>query len=307
MSNLPRSQIKKGISVLIETKENQGTGKLTSGIVDEILTSSDFHPHGIKVRLQDGQVGRVKSIRDAQRNTPKSIPTKPVHARTKSKEELSEIAKKAVASRRRNHPEWGQKGVVKNIKVMKGTTAPQFTDLDKKEIPKVEDKYNEFKEFYQYDEKLSKSSSKENKQVSDGIKRSVQERFATAVCSFGNDPRGGFVYLGIKSDGTIAGLDRDKKLGGFPNYDDSFANNIRDRLENMLDDKVFIASKLQIKFRSINSNTICLIQILPSNQPLYVHSSKQKTFYVRGSTPRAEKLDGKDQFRYIKERFPNYG
>lgn len=43
-------------------KKDQRTGKLTSGIVGEILTSSQSHPHGIKVRLQDGQVGRVKKI-----------------------------------------------------------------------------------------------------------------------------------------------------------------------------------------------------------------------------------------------------
>ncbi len=70
MAILPtREQIKKGDSVLIVTKENQRTGSLTDGIVGEILTSSYSHPHGIKVRLQDGQVGRVQSIGDAKRNT----------------------------------------------------------------------------------------------------------------------------------------------------------------------------------------------------------------------------------------------
>jgi len=43
-------------------KKDQRTGKLTSGMISEILTSSRSHPHGIKVRLQDGQVGRVKKI-----------------------------------------------------------------------------------------------------------------------------------------------------------------------------------------------------------------------------------------------------
>ncbi len=302
-----REQIKKSNYVSIETKENQGTENLTSGIVGEILTSSSSHPHGIMVRLQDGQIGRVKSIEDTQGNTTESISDKSIGIRTKSKEELSNIAKKAVETRRKNHQEWSQKTEVKNIKVMKGTAAPRFIDLDKKEIPKNENKYNEFKEFYQYDEKLSELPSNENRQTLDGIKRSVLERFATAVCSFGNDYKGGFVYLGIKSDGTIAGLDKDKKFGGFLDYDDSFANNMRNRLGDMLEDKVFITSKLQIGFKNIDDKIICIIQILPSKQPLYVHSSKQKTFYVRGPTPRAEKLDGRDQFRYIKERFPNYG
>ena len=59
----PRSRIHRGISVSIVTKADQGTGRLTHGIVDRILTSSESHPHGIKVRLDNGQVGRVKSIR----------------------------------------------------------------------------------------------------------------------------------------------------------------------------------------------------------------------------------------------------
>ena len=51
-----------GLEVEIVLKEDQRTGKLTRGIVADILTSSNFHPHGIKVRLTDGQVGRVQNI-----------------------------------------------------------------------------------------------------------------------------------------------------------------------------------------------------------------------------------------------------
>jgi uncharacterized repeat protein (TIGR03833 family) len=47
---------------LIVLKQDQGTGKLTKGVVRDILTKSPNHPHGIKVRLEDGQVGRVKEI-----------------------------------------------------------------------------------------------------------------------------------------------------------------------------------------------------------------------------------------------------
>lgn len=57
-----RSRIKVGIPVLIVLKQDQRTGKLTKGIVKDILTKSPNHPHGIKVRLEDGQVGRVKEI-----------------------------------------------------------------------------------------------------------------------------------------------------------------------------------------------------------------------------------------------------
>lgn len=61
-NNLTRSQIKPGMTVLIVLKQDQRTGKLTQGIVKDILTKSPNHPHGIKVRLTSGQVGRVRQI-----------------------------------------------------------------------------------------------------------------------------------------------------------------------------------------------------------------------------------------------------
>jgi uncharacterized repeat protein (TIGR03833 family) len=62
MSNIKRANIKKGDQVRIVLKKDQRTNKLTEGIVQEILTKSSSHPHGIKVRLEDGQVGRVKEL-----------------------------------------------------------------------------------------------------------------------------------------------------------------------------------------------------------------------------------------------------
>jgi uncharacterized repeat protein (TIGR03833 family) len=57
-----RNEIKPGSKVNIVLKADQKTGKLTPGIVKDLLTKSSTHPHGIKVRLEDGQVGRVKEI-----------------------------------------------------------------------------------------------------------------------------------------------------------------------------------------------------------------------------------------------------
>ena len=54
--------IKEGLRVSIILKEDQRTGKLTEGVVKDILTRSPHHPHGIKVRLESGQVGRVAKI-----------------------------------------------------------------------------------------------------------------------------------------------------------------------------------------------------------------------------------------------------
>jgi uncharacterized repeat protein (TIGR03833 family) len=62
LSGTERKNITRGLSVSIVLKQDQKTGKLTSGIVKDILTSAPKHTHGIKVRLESGAVGRVKVI-----------------------------------------------------------------------------------------------------------------------------------------------------------------------------------------------------------------------------------------------------
>jgi uncharacterized repeat protein (TIGR03833 family) len=62
MDGRTRSQIQPGMKVRVVEKQNQRTGKLTEGIVQRILTNSPTHPHGIKVMLDNGIVGRVKEI-----------------------------------------------------------------------------------------------------------------------------------------------------------------------------------------------------------------------------------------------------
>lgn len=62
MDETRRADIKPGLRVSIVMKQDQKTGKLTEGVVKDILTNSPTHPHGIKVRLQTGEVGRVKKI-----------------------------------------------------------------------------------------------------------------------------------------------------------------------------------------------------------------------------------------------------
>jgi uncharacterized repeat protein (TIGR03833 family) len=62
MDGTRRSNIRPGVHVSIVLKNDQRTGKLTAGVVKDILTKSPVHPHGIKVRLESGQLGRVKEI-----------------------------------------------------------------------------------------------------------------------------------------------------------------------------------------------------------------------------------------------------
>jgi uncharacterized repeat protein (TIGR03833 family) len=79
MDGKNRKDIRPGLRVNITQKHNQRSGRLTSGIVKDVLTKSAHHPHGIKVRLETGEVGRVKEIVEisheaAERSRPDSRP-----------------------------------------------------------------------------------------------------------------------------------------------------------------------------------------------------------------------------------------
>jgi len=63
MAGQNRSEVKEGAEVGIVLKNDQASGKITEGTVQKILTNSAFHPHGIKVKLTTGEVGRVKEIK----------------------------------------------------------------------------------------------------------------------------------------------------------------------------------------------------------------------------------------------------
>ncbi|MCJ7625648.1 MAG: YwbE family protein [Anaerolineaceae bacterium] len=61
-NTIKREEVRKGSRVRIVLKNDQATGKLTEGIVKDVLTKSFTHPHGIKVRLENGKIGRVKEL-----------------------------------------------------------------------------------------------------------------------------------------------------------------------------------------------------------------------------------------------------
>ena len=68
MNTINRADIKAGSNVKVVQKQDQRSGKLTEGVVKDILTKSATHPHGIKVRLESGIVGRVKELITKSRN-----------------------------------------------------------------------------------------------------------------------------------------------------------------------------------------------------------------------------------------------
>ena len=120
-------------------------------------------------------------------------------------------------------------------------------------------------------------------------KLEAQARFATAVCSFGNVD-GGFVYLGIRSDGTVAGLEKDKKLGGFADYEDEFANHIVTRLKELVGDNIFVMNKIKIEFRQIYDKTVCLVQVLPADSAPSPASQQSQGVLCSGSGATGRKI-----------------
>ena len=62
MDGRERNEVRPGLTVDVVQKQDQRTGRLTRGVVKDVLTKSSFHPHGIKVRLETGEVGRVKEV-----------------------------------------------------------------------------------------------------------------------------------------------------------------------------------------------------------------------------------------------------
>lgn len=62
MDGQQRNKIRPGLKVAVVQKQDQRSGRLTYGVVKDLLTNSSIHPHGIKVRLTDGTVGRVKEV-----------------------------------------------------------------------------------------------------------------------------------------------------------------------------------------------------------------------------------------------------
>jgi len=248
-------QIKIGMKVLVEIKENQGTGKLTEGVIKKKLTSGDSHPHGIKVELESGLVGRVKEI-------------------------------------------FGQ-----------GTSnyEPQLQhqdDVTKIIISKKEDLYNEFKETFQHDSKEEKLRAAGNVDAADArlkavkqLKKDIQKEVSIAIAAFANK-EGGILFVGVDDDSNIIGLERDLK--NFDNNVDKLSRSMTESIKNFLQNLPFI-SNLRISFPEKEGKIICIVQVPPAQEPIYVNDIVKEP-YVR-LDKRSEKFDTESFVKYCKTRF----
>ena len=197
----------------------------------------------------------------------------------------------------------GQTGRVKKVDSVREFNPPAsgFVDLHKIEIPDKENMENEFKETFAYDRKRAKYT--QNKQVGNSKRYNGPQALAKEICAFGNS-NGGFVFLGVDDNGNVVGLEEDKKMANCADYEDKFANHMRNKLESILNDKAFFGSKIRYVFRSEKGKDICIMQVLPANNPIYV-GKEPPIFFIRGPTARAQPLHGDDLIRYTRERFSN--
>jgi uncharacterized repeat protein (TIGR03833 family) len=292
MTDIPsRDQIKPGTKVGIETKKDQGTGKISLGIVKNILTSSNTHPYGIKVELEDGAVGRVQEL---FLGTGKII-------KKESRENDGEFT--TITSETRGP---GDLDYEVNAKII---IDPENTvkELDNKSIPKNEDMYTEFKSTFQYDlkEEILRKDGKIKdadirKKAQNSIKNDIQKEISLAVAAFANNDSGR-LFIGVDDDSGVLGLGRDlKECGGTI---DKLQLKIVDSLKHFLKDNSFIA-KLKFEFVTSDNKQYLVISVPAATKAILVHDSNNEEMYVRIQN-RSEKFTTSDFLNHCKDRFTN--
>jgi uncharacterized repeat protein (TIGR03833 family) len=283
MSDLPANdQIKIGSKVDIETKEDQGTGKLTEGVVKTKLTSSKTHPHGIKVELEDGNVGRVK------KTLPESTVDDSQNIRSKIYDKLKNNSLDVVINNDHDFD----------------SSLKHSNEIDTS-IPKDEDTWNEFKSTFQYDlqeetfrneGKIEAADARRNDKKR--IRDDIQKEVSITVSAFANQ-EGGRLFVGVDDDSSSLGLERD--LTYFNQSKDRFKLAIVDSLKKFLKNNAFIA-KLKFDFTNAG-NDECLIILVPkSTEPVYLHFSNIQEAYVRMQN-RSQKFNTEEFLKHCKDRF----
>jgi len=283
MSDLPTNdQIKIGSKVAIEKKEDQGTGKLTEGVVKTKLTKSKTHPYGIKVELEDGNVGRVQKIlSELVSDNSQSIRSK-IYDKLKntSLDELSKDNRDSDSS-------------LKNLDRIDIT------------IPKDEDTWNEFKSTFQYD--LKEETFRNNGKIEAAnarrddqkkIRDDLQKEISITVSAFANK-EGGRLFVGVNDDSSVLGLERDLKF--YHQSKDKFKLAITGSLKNFLKNNAFLA-KLKFKFVNTDDKEYFIILVPESTEPIYLHFSNIQEAYVRIENF-SQKFNTEEFLKYCKDRF----
>ncbi|MBT5843314.1 MAG: YwbE family protein [Thaumarchaeota archaeon] len=293
MTDIPsRDQIKPGTKVGIETKKDQGTGKISIGIVKNILTKNSVHPHGIKVELEDGQVGRVKEL---FLGTGKII-------KKESRENDGEFT--TITSETKGP---GDLDYEVNATVI---IDPENTakELDNTSIPKHENEHTEFKATFQYDLKEEQFRLNGDIKAADGRKNDsknniskIKKEIAIAIAAFANKT-GGRLFIGVDDDSSVLGLDGDLKK--CENSIETFERSVSEYLKRMLKNNAFV-SGLQFQFGSNDDKSYLIIHVPPATKAIWINiDENNQEFYVRMQN-NSQKFSPEDMLRYCNERFPN--
>lgn len=192
------------------------------------------------------------------------------------------------------------------------SASKHVSSIDEIKIPTVEDPLNEFKETFRFDVKEEEFRKNGNIEVAEGRRKKFEEtdeirkEVAITVSAFANN-EGGELFLGIRKDGTVIGLERDMKKYNYSD-NDIFGLKMTESLENFLKDTVLVSSKVKLQFIKKENKNICHIKVLPANYPVFIHDKKNgEEFYVRSSSSaKSQKMDKSDCLKYCITRFRNY-
>lgn len=284
MSDLPtRNQIKIGMNVLVELKDHQGTGKLTEGIIEKILTSSNSHPYGIMVELTGGEIGRIKQISGNSYNE-----TKQNYDELEYQKYLEEISE----YRRHTTPQYEIKQDQLSSKI--------FPKID---VPKSEDPYNEFKKTFKFDSKEKELRQKGLIEAADGrkkefkkIEHDIKKEISIAVAAFGNT-MGGKLFIGVDDDGNVVGLDDDMK--SFKSFDE-FLRALQDSIVTFTQNRVFVS---EIIISIGEDQQFLVLTVSPfRHTPIYIKENLDEEFYIRGFG-KSDKMPTSDAVSYIQRNF----
>lgn len=284
MTGLPtRNQITLEMNVLVELKQDQGTEKLTEGIVSSILTPGNSHPYGIMVELSDGKRGRVKQILGDMSNEHKQDFDELEYQ--KYLEEISEY-------RRHTTPQYEIK--------LEQLSSKIFPKLD---IPKNEDPYNEFKKTFKFDSKEKEFRQKGLIEAANGrkkefkkIEHDIKKEISIAVAAFGNT-MGGKLFIGVDDDGTVVGLDDD--MESFKNFD-AFLRAVQDSVVTFTQNRVFVS---EIIISIGTDEQFLVLEVKPfRHTPIFIKENLEEEFYIRGFG-KSDKMPTSDAVSYIQRNF----
>jgi uncharacterized repeat protein (TIGR03833 family) len=177
------------------------------------------------------------------------------------------------------------------IEILDGSVS---TIQSNQELPSDEDHKTEFKSTFRLD--LNRLEKGDGKKVQN---KEVEKEIPVTISAMANS-EGGILLIGVDDDGKILGLENDYDLLQNPN-DDKFQRMIWQSIQNSIQNMAYV-SKLKLSLIQKESKKICLIEIPPSDEPIFLHENNTQESYVRVG-PKSEKFGPADFMKYSKTRF----